>query len=84
MSQIKRKFALEYAARGWQVFPCHFITTSGTCSCGEDCGSAGKHPMTYGGLNDATTDEQQIRDWWSQSPYANVGIRTGEVSGITD
>jgi putative DNA primase/helicase len=83
MSQIKRKFALEYAARGWQVFPCHFITTNGTCSCGEDCGSAGKHPMTYGGLNDATTDEQQIRDWWSQSPYANVGIRTGEVSGIT-
>ena len=74
--------ALAYAARGWHVFPCHTPTAHG-CSCRRDCGrDCGKHPRTRRGLNDATTDEGQIRRWWTMWPSANVAIRTGQVSGL--
>lgn len=72
--------ALLYASRGWHVFPCH---NGPGCSCGvPDCSSPAKHPRTARGLHDATTDERQIRAWWSLWPNANVGVRTGAVSGF--
>lgn len=43
---------------------------------------AGKRPITDNGLHDATTDEDQIREWWADRPDANVGIPTGAVSGL--
>ena len=74
--------ALTYAARGWHVFPCH-TPTKGGCSCRRACGrDRGKHPRTIHGLKQATTDEAQIRKWWTMWPSANVAIRTGEVSGL--
>ena len=74
--------ALSYAARGWVVFPCHTITPTG-CSCGQaDCHSPGKHPTTRTGLHAATSNRQQIRDWWRRHPDANVAIRTGTESGL--
>jgi len=73
--------ALEYAARGWHVFPCH-TPTSDDCSCGRDCGWIGKHPQTINGLKDATTDEATIRRWWKRWPQANIGLATGAVSGL--
>lgn len=42
----------------------------------------GKHPMTPTGLKEGTTDREQIRRWWAQWPDANLGIVTGEASGI--
>ncbi|MFC1835038.1 phage/plasmid primase, P4 family [Thermodesulfobacteriota bacterium] len=42
----------------------------------------GKVPRVKGGYKTAATDEDQIREWWEQWPNANIGIRTGEVSGI--
>ena len=64
--------ALEYAGRGCAVFPVHTIR-NGACTCGKDCGNnAGKHPMTRNGLKDATTDPEQIRRWWEQTPDANI------------
>jgi KaiC/GvpD/RAD55 family RecA-like ATPase len=72
--------ALTYAARSWPVAPAHSISPRGGCTCGRsDCGSPGKHPLTEHGLNDATTDEKQIREWWTKWPWANVIIRTGMV-----
>lgn len=59
--------ALEYAARGWHVFP---------CKPGE------KTPATAHGFKDATTDEATIRAWWGRMPNANVAIATGRISGI--
>ena len=60
--------ALAYAARGWRVLPLLPLK---------------KTPATRNGHLDATTDEAVIKDWWRQNPYYNIGIATGEVSGIT-
>ena len=66
----------------WAVFPVHSIK-DGACTCGQpDCGSPGKHPRTAKGLNDATKDQQVIKEWWVQWPDSNIGVRTGQVSGI--
>src|SRR5688500_6680713 len=76
-------FALEYAAKGWQVIPLHTPTESGYCTCNKtDCKSVGKHPRTRNGLKDSTSDQAKIREWWSMWPNANIGIVTGETSGI--
>jgi len=42
----------------------------------------GKLPRTAHGLRDAARGPEQIRAWWSSWPTANVGIVTGETSGI--
>lgn len=34
------------------------------------------------GFYDATTDPERIRRWWRESPDANIGIPTGERSGL--
>lgn len=72
--------ALVYASRAWPVAPAHSISPRGGCTCGRsDCGSPGKHPLTEHGLNDATTDERTIREWWTKWPWANIIVRTGMV-----
>ncbi|MGC2656434.1 MAG: bifunctional DNA primase/polymerase [Bryobacteraceae bacterium] len=58
--------ALECAARGWYVFPCKPKT---------------KVPQLYGAFHNATTDPQQITQWWNQFPDANVAIAPGK-SGL--
>jgi hypothetical protein len=75
--------ALTYAGYGWPVIPVHSVR-DGRCSChkGVECDSKGKHPRTENGIKDASTDEQQIREWWSRYPGANVGIATGKESGL--
>ncbi|MFP2964472.1 bifunctional DNA primase/polymerase, partial [Myxococcus sp. 1LA] len=80
--------ALEYAGRGWHVFPCFEPTPSPsgaficTCPRGDSCTQAGKHPRTLNGVKDATTDAAQIRAWWERWPLANVAIATGARSGV--
>ena len=75
--------ALAYAARGWHVIPLH-TTHDRRCTCrrGAKCNSPAKHPRTRHGLKDASTDAAVIRRWWKQWPTANIGILTGEVSGL--
>ena len=74
--------ALDYAADGLAVFPCHGTDDAGRCSCGmPDCASPGKHPRTDHGLKDATTDEAIIRQWWTRWPEANIAINMG-ASGL--
>jgi len=76
------RMALEYAKRGWQVFPLHHIHT-GKCSCARpECNSAGKHPRTGQGVLEAITDPATITRWWEQWPLANIGVATGHKSGI--
>lgn len=40
-----------------------------------------KTPYTAHGLYDATKDDAQISEWWTQWPTANIGIATGQISG---
>jgi hypothetical protein len=75
--------ALDYASDGWHVLPLHALDSEGLCSCREaDCGSPAKHPRTKTGLSEATTDPETIGAWWRHWPEANVGVRTGFISGI--
>ena len=82
-SSSRQKQASRYARCGWSVVPMHAIK-GGMCSCpkGDACERAGKHPSTQHGVNDATTERDQIKHWWTASPNANVGIATGRKSGI--
>jgi len=76
-------YALRYAALGWPVFPVYEMKEDGGCSCGKpDCSNPGKHPRTAKGFENATTDAEQIRKWWGAWPNANIGVATGERSGI--
>ncbi|MBF0106709.1 MAG: bifunctional DNA primase/polymerase [Deltaproteobacteria bacterium] len=84
--KTKLQSALNYAQKGWSVFPVHSITKDGKCSCGKkDCTSQGKHPLgalVPRGLKDATTDLETINRWWKEYPDANIGIVTGTKSGF--
>jgi hypothetical protein len=59
--------ALAYSRRGIPVFPCE---------------PGGKKPLTYNGFWDATTDAPHLSAWWRRWPDANVGVPTGEQSGL--
>lgn len=51
--------ALDYASRGWRVFPCH---------------PGQKEPMPVIGQNASTTDTDKIVRWWTETPTANIGL----------
>lgn len=83
--------ALQYAGRGWRVFPLHSVwfkdahTPVCTCRRGIECGSnAGKHPRIEGGFKNATTDRAQIEAWWDKWPQANIGIAAGNGLTVLD
>lgn len=82
--------AVSYAERDWSVVPL-WSAVDGDCTCpqrsttrGEDgrCRSPGKHPIAQRGVHDATTDSETIRAWWTRHPHANIGVATGDRSGI--
>ncbi len=82
--------ALDYARRGWRVFPLWGLrydentdTLVCTCKKGRSCGkNSGKHPRVNDWDEVATTDEGKIRAWWSGGREgSNVGIALGEVRG---
>jgi putative DNA primase/helicase len=71
--------ALEIALRisnelGLPVFPCSEKPNA--------TGKGIKSPYTRYGYQDASTDEQQIRNWWHANPNALIGVPTGQASGI--
>lgn len=81
--------ALSYVQQGMQVFPVFEVDEHGTCSCwnGPYCPHPGKHPRyergsLEHGRNSSTTNEGQIRAWWTKWPHANIGIATGPESGL--
>ena len=76
--------ALQYAVAGIPVFPLHWIKQDGTCSCrlGAMCQAKGKHPRIKSWCEEATTDAEKIKEWWSKTPSANIGIPMGDKSGL--
>lgn len=77
--------ALDYAARGWPVFPVWSVV-KGKCACGDPkCENPGKHPigkLAPHGRNSATTNKAVITQWWKDYPLANVAVVTGEESKL--
>jgi hypothetical protein len=72
------EFVLFYARLGWHVFPCGRKAPLTPC----DKDAIGKKIRGTGGFYKASTDEDQIRAWWIEHPYAMIGIRAGEASGV--
>jgi hypothetical protein len=62
MTDATLRQALAYARHGWPVFPCL---------------PGQKIPATAHGFRDATTDEQQITEWFSRGFTWNLAIATG-------
>jgi hypothetical protein len=58
-----------WAARGMPVMPLYTPNEMGICDCrdGAKCKSPGKHPRTYTGLKEATTDAKTILKWFRQT-----------------
>jgi Bifunctional DNA primase/polymerase, N-terminal len=85
VSREKLDGALDYARRGWPVLPVHTIER-GRCSCQRaDCGSPGKHPLSKGWREKATTDVERIRQWWPIGGFQpNVGLVTGAAIDVLD
>lgn len=75
-----------YAKKGWRVLPVHHITEHGRCSClpggAAPCASGGKHPVQGNWPETATGEFGEIVQTWGTSPNANIGIATGNASGI--
>ena len=61
------EYALRYAAQGWRVLPVK---------------PHAKRPLTAHGVQDATTDEARLRQWWQRWPNANLGLAMGRCSGV--
>lgn len=75
--------AIEYAKLGWAVLPVHAVV-DGHCTCGRSgCHSPGKHPATRRGALDASKDVSVITKMFGGNEHYNIGIATGEISGIT-
>jgi Bifunctional DNA primase/polymerase, N-terminal len=62
MTDATLQQALAYARRGWPVFPCL---------------PSQKIPATTHGYKEATTDEQQITEWFGRGQRWNLAIATG-------
>jgi hypothetical protein len=70
--------ALQYAAFGLPVFPLH-TTGFGGCGCrNPNCSEPGKHPR----VEEATTDRELIKKYWTKWRNAGIGLPLGSSSGF--
>lgn len=59
--------ARDLASEGWAIFP---------------CAVRDKRPIVAHGLHAATTDAEQVREWWHRWPNANIGYATGALTVV--
>ncbi len=74
------EYALDYARRGWAVFPCKPGNKAPYIP--ADVDAEGNKIARTGGLYKATRDVDVINDWWQRWPHAMIGVRMGEASGV--
>lgn len=73
--------ALDYADKGWYVFPCREKLGTPYEKDGEIITPTEKSPYIAGGLHSASRDAEQIKEWWTVYPNALIGVNTGK-SGL--
>ncbi|MCA1398658.1 bifunctional DNA primase/polymerase [Bradyrhizobium sp. BRP56] len=73
--------ALDYARRGFPVFPCNPHTKAPLPKKDVDPDTGEEIPNT-GGLRKATTDPRQIQEWWTAWPNAMIGVAAGQRAGF--
>ncbi len=77
--------AAALAQLGLSVVRLHGVV-SGRCTCGNwGCRTPGKHPDVGPSLKRFTRERADlglVRRWFTEKPYANVGIITGSISGV--
>lgn len=72
--------AVAACRRGWRVIPLHTIR-DGRCTCGaKGCAKPAKHPTRR--RTEATLDDKLVEVWIRTGILGNLGICTGETSGI--
>jgi putative DNA primase/helicase len=83
-NEEKISMLMEFINRGLPIFPLWGVE-DGKCQCKKsDCDESrkGKHPIEMGGFHNASTDVNQIIDWFNKYPNCNWGMATGNKSGI--
>lgn len=85
--------AQQYTRLGYSVFPCQpkgKQPAIAKCDTAREQGLSGSELAAHAqacdgdghGCHDATVDTATVRRWWEERPTANIGIATGEPSGI--
>lgn len=76
--------ALIYLSMGWGVYPAHYVTYDGLCTCGRlDCPTPGKHPMgRWTDFQSRLPTQREVETWFGTALECNIGTVTGQVSGI--
>ncbi|APR54839.1 DNA primase [Sphingomonas koreensis] len=70
--------AINFARRGWPVFPCN--PKNKRPLLGKDKDPVTGEPIKgSGGVTKATTDEKTIRTWWRKWPKAMIGVSVGQA-----
>ncbi len=67
----------------WPVLPLFEVLRNGSCACGDTTRHAfGKHPRVTRGVLAANSGHEQVLTWWHRWRMANIGIATGQGSGL--
>lgn len=76
--------AMRLRSRGWAVVPVHRVGRDGRCSCGRaGCPSPGKHPrIRWERWTGELPDPEQVDEWFRRWPDSNLGVVTGQTSGV--
>ena len=83
--------ALDYARRGWPIFPCRWEDEPDDAFQRRKATAPpearvkrnmAKSPLVGGGFRDATTAPEQIIEWWTRWPLAMIGLPTGAASSL--
>lgn len=65
---ITLNFAMAYSQQlNYTIFPIHYKS---------------KIPITKHGFHDASSDIEQIKEWFNKYPYAGIGLPTGKVNNV--
>lgn len=74
--------AIQYRKLGWSVIPACW-PVGGKCGCGRNHSDAGKQPLvSWKDYQNRLPSLDEIIQWWSQWPQANIACITGAISGI--